>query len=109
MSAREARDRVPSQETLTRSPFRASRKIYVPGTLHPDLRVPMREISQSPTRTRGGLEENPPVVVYDTSGPFSDPEVAIDPRQGIPRLREDWIEARGDTLRMELQTSHYGQ
>jgi phosphomethylpyrimidine synthase len=109
MSAREARDRVPSQETLTRSPFRASRKIYVPGTLHPDLRVPMREISQSPTRTRSGLEENPPVVVYDTSGPFSDPEVAIDPRQGIPRLREDWIEARGDTLRMELQTSHYGQ
>lgn len=63
----------------------ASRKIYVPGERHPDLRVPMREIEVSPSA------KEPPVRVYDTSGPYSDPAVTIDIRAGLPPLRESWI------------------
>ena len=74
-----------------------SRRIYVAGK-QAGVRVPFREISQSPTRNiRNELEENPPVRVYDTSGPWGDPSQHCDVRQGLPRLREDWIAARGDT------------
>ncbi|QKO20417.1 phosphomethylpyrimidine synthase ThiC [Rhodoferax sp. BAB1] len=73
--------------TLTREPLPASRKIYVPGT-RPDLRVPMREITQS---------NGEQVLVYDTSGPYTDPQADIDVRRGLPALRQGWIEARGDT------------
>ncbi len=68
----------------------ASRKIYVPGERHPDLRVPMREIEVSPSANE------PPVRVYDTSGPYTDPAVAIDIRAGLPPLRESWIRSRSD-------------
>ncbi|MFO0006301.1 MAG: phosphomethylpyrimidine synthase ThiC, partial [bacterium] len=87
----------PPAPALSREPFPGSRKVHVPGLLHPDLRVPMREISQSPTRTRAGLAPNPPLTVYDTSGPFTDPDVAIDPRRGLPRPLAPFIEARGDS------------
>ena len=59
----------------------ASRKVFVPGERHPDLRVPMREIEVSP------MAKEPPVRVYDTSGPYTDPAVAIDIRVGLPPLR----------------------
>ncbi|RMF82686.1 MAG: phosphomethylpyrimidine synthase ThiC [Nitrospirae bacterium] len=63
----------------------------------PGVRVPMREIALSPTRRAdGSLEPNPPVVVYDTSGPYTDPEVEIDLRRGLPPIRRDWILGRGD-------------
>jgi phosphomethylpyrimidine synthase len=92
-----ARDRVPVEmDTITRTPFPASRKVYVPGTLHPDVRVPMREISLHPTATAKGPIANPPVTVYDTSGPFSDPSVDLDLRRGLARVRRAWILARGD-------------
>ncbi len=68
----------------------ASRKIYVPGERYPDLRVPLREIEVSPSA------KEPPVRVYDTSGPYTDPAVTIDIRAGLPPLREAWIRARGD-------------
>ena len=91
---------VPTTATgLTRDPFPASKKIYVPGVLHPDVRVPMRQIDLSPTRAAqtGGAEEvNEPCVVYDTSGPYTDPQVEIDVRRGLAPLRLPWIEARGD-------------
>jgi phosphomethylpyrimidine synthase len=77
---------------ITTGPIRGSRKIYVPGKIHPFLRVPMREILQTPTRSRA----NPPVVVYDPSGPYTDPDVAIDVTKGLPRFREPWIRQRGD-------------
>ncbi len=76
-------------------PFPASRKVYVPGS-RPDVRVPMREITLTPTSGRFGQEENPPVRVYDTSGPYTDPAVRTDVRQGLPPLRRPWILERGD-------------
>ncbi|RMG31366.1 MAG: phosphomethylpyrimidine synthase ThiC [Gammaproteobacteria bacterium] len=89
-------------------PFPNSRKIYETGS-RPDLRVGMREILQSPTRTRTGVEENPPIPVYDTSGPYTDPEVEIDLRKGLPPLREAWIRERGDTEELPGPTSAYGR
>src|SRR5690625_6974282 len=76
-------------------PFTGSRKIYVTGS-RPDLRVPMREISLADTPTEFGGEKNAPLRVYDTSGPYTDPEVSIDLRGGLPDLRTAWIEERGD-------------
>lgn len=78
----------PSTLDITRGPLPASRKIYVAGTLHPHIRVPMREI---------GLEDpkQPSLTVYDASGPFTD-DIALDIMQGLPKTRLDWITARGD-------------
>src|SRR5687768_14164399 len=78
-------------------PLPASRKVYVTGT-RPDVRVPMREITQSDTSAGFGEEKNPPLFVYDTSGPYTDPGARIDIRAGLPALRERWIEARADTI-----------
>src|SRR5688500_12462086 len=88
--------------------FPASRKIYVEGT-RPDVRVPMREITLESTQTLNGVEENPPVVVYDTSGPWTDPSMTIDARKGLPALRDGWIEERGDTERLDGPSSGYGR
>jgi phosphomethylpyrimidine synthase len=74
-----------------------SRKVYVTGKLHADLRVPFREIALAPTKTFDGtMEENEPVRVYDTSGPWSDPDFDGDVEQGLPPLRAKWIRDRGD-------------
>ena len=81
-----------------------SQKIYVAGST-PDIRVPMREIACSPTRTETGFESNPSVTVYDTSGVYQDPDVAIDLLEGLPPLRAPWIEARGDTEQLAGPTS----
>jgi len=89
-------------------PLPGSRKVYIEGS-RPDLRVPFREISLSPTKTSGADEENPPLLVYDTSGPYSDPEAEIDLRRGLPELRRAWIEERGDTERLDGPTSDYGR
>jgi phosphomethylpyrimidine synthase len=77
-------------------PLPNSRKIYVTGS-RADLRVPMREISQADTDTAFGGEKNPPIYVYDCSGPYSDPQATIDIRQGLPALRAQWIAERGDS------------
>jgi phosphomethylpyrimidine synthase len=74
-----------------------SRRVYVQGELHPEVRVPFREISQAPTKNlRGELEPNEPLRVYDTSGPWGDADVTLDPVQGLPPLRDGWIRRRGD-------------
>jgi phosphomethylpyrimidine synthase len=90
------------------APFPNSRKIYVEGS-RPDIRVPMREISQSPTPDGFGGEVNPPLFVYDTSGPYTDPAVAIDVRSGLDTPRLPWIVERGDTEQLEGPSSAYGQ
>src|SRR3546814_13885043 len=77
-------------------PFAKSGKVYVEGS-RPDVRVPFREISLSDTPSAFGAEKNPPVVVYATSGPYTDPSINIDIRDGLPALRAKWIEERGDT------------
>ncbi|MCO5760846.1 MAG: phosphomethylpyrimidine synthase ThiC [Chromatiaceae bacterium] len=94
-------------EAVTR-PFARSRKIYVQGS-RPDLRVPMREVSQTPTQTQRGPEENPPIYVYDTSGPYTDPKARIDLLAGLPDLRGPWIEERGDTELLTAPSSTYGR
>jgi phosphomethylpyrimidine synthase len=77
-------------------PFTGSQKIYVQGS-RPDIQVPMREITLADTGTDFGGEKNPPVRVYDTSGPYTDPNVKIDLRTGLNALRTAWIEERNDT------------
>jgi len=90
-------------------PFPNSTKIYVQGS-RPDIRVPMREIAQSATHNLDGseAESNPPITVYDTSGPFTDPAVNIDLMKGMPEVRSAWIEERGDTEILSGPTSEYG-
>src|SRR6266542_6253831 len=79
-----------------------SKKIYVSGKLHADVRVPLREISLAPTKSMNGeTEANEPVRVCDTSGPWGDPSVTLDPVQGLPPLRRDWILKRGDVDEIE--------
>jgi phosphomethylpyrimidine synthase len=89
-------------------PFPNSNKIFVEGS-RPDLRVPMREIAQSDTPASFGVEKNPPIVVYDTSGPYTDPAASIDIRAGLPPLRAGWIEERGDTVMLAEPSSAYGR
>lgn len=89
-------------------PFAKSRKIYVEGS-RPDIRVPFREISLSDTPSAFGADKNPPVVVYDTSGPYTDPDVSIDIRNGLPALRAGWIAERNDTEQLDGPTSKFGQ
>ena len=88
--------------------FPGSRKIYVEGS-RPDIRVPMREITLSDTHVGDDVEKNPPVTVYDTSGPYTDPHAEIDIRKGLAPLRETWIEERGDTELLEGLSSDYGR
>ena len=88
--------------------FPNSRKIYVEGS-RPDLRVPMREISLNDTPLTVGVEHNPAVVVYDTSGPYTDPQANIDVRKGLASVRGAWIDERGDTEILEQISSEYGR
>jgi len=89
-------------------PFPRSRKVYVEGS-RPDIRVPMREISLHDTPTDFGGETNAPVLVYDTSGPYTDSNVIIDVRKGLADVRSAWIDARGDTERLGGLSSNFGQ
>ena len=89
-------------------PFPRSQKVYVQGS-RPDILVPMREISLDVTPTDFGGEINAPVMVYDTSGPYTDPKVIIDVRKGLGDVRSPWIEARGDTERLPGLSSNFGQ
>ncbi|WP_096435036.1 phosphomethylpyrimidine synthase ThiC [Alteribacter populi] len=78
------------------SNFSGSKKVYLEGS-KPDIQVPMREIALEPTTGSFGEENNPPLRVYDTSGPYTDPNYAVDFKKGLPLLRKQWIEERGDT------------
>ncbi|HEY0634032.1 MAG TPA: phosphomethylpyrimidine synthase ThiC, partial [Gammaproteobacteria bacterium] len=88
-------------------PFPKSQKQYVTGS-RADLRVPVRVVEQSDTQTSGAPEKNPPIYIYDTSGPYTDPQASIDLLKGLPALREKWIEERGDTEFLSGPTSEYG-
>jgi len=90
------------------APLPASQKIYVQGS-RADIRVPMREITQSETPASFGAERNPPLAVYDTSGPYTDPAAKIDIRRGLPALRAAWITERNDTTELDGPTSGYGR
>jgi len=94
------------------TPLPNSRKVYLQDPAfktRDDVRVPMREITQSDTPTGMGGEKNPPIYVYDCSGPYTDPAVKIDVRDGLAPLRGKWIEDRNDTEQLEGMTSEYGR
>lgn len=103
------KNQIPQQEVITTTPISGSKKIHVKGTLH-DISVAMREIILSPTKLASGkTETNPPVTVYDTSGPYTDESVKVDIRSGLPRLREQWIMDRNDTITLDTISSEYGK
>ena len=94
--------------------YPSSKKVYLKGHIYNDLRVGAREVELTPTVSKSAdgtvcREENAPVMLYDTSGPYSDPAVKIDVRQGLPRLRTPWIEERGDVLQLQELSSLYGR
>ncbi|MGH1462800.1 MAG: phosphomethylpyrimidine synthase ThiC [Neptuniibacter sp.] len=89
-------------------PFPKSRKVYVEGS-RSDIRVPMREISLDDTPTDMGGEQNDPLYVYDTSGPYTDPEATIDVRKGLQPVRATWIAERADTEQLDGLSSEYGR
>ncbi|OPB88096.1 phosphomethylpyrimidine synthase ThiC [Elizabethkingia miricola] len=96
-------------KTITQTSLPNSKKVYIDGQLFP-IKVAMREITLSPTKlSSGGIEVNPPVTVYDTSGPYTDDQAVIDVRKGLPRIREQWILDRGDIEVLEGITSEYGK
>jgi phosphomethylpyrimidine synthase len=99
-----------SAATLTTAPFPASRKIHVSGA-HPGVRVPMREISLSPTKSMNGGAPTPnePITIYDTSGPYTDPSVTIDARAGLAPLRRQWVLDRADVEELPDVSSQYGR
>ena len=113
MKAKQARIDEVKLGTITCDPFPASQKIYVPGNIHPSIRVPLRQVSQTPTRQRGGAEKdvtlNPPVTLYDTSGPYTDLSVAIDIRRGLSPIRIDWIRDCNDVEDLAQVSSRYGK
>jgi len=104
-------EKLPSSASISRDAFPNSKKIYINGSLHDDVRVPMREIRLSPTTDvfKNIVEENPPVTVYDTSGPYTDENATIDILKGLPRIREKWISARRDSNILEHVSSVYGR
>jgi len=98
-----------TSQNITQTPFPNSKKVFVPGTLYP-IQVAMRQIQLSSTKLSNGQEEfNPPVTVYDTSGPYTDENTAIDIRKGLPRLREQWILDRNDVVQLDGISSEYGR
>ncbi len=95
------------------STYPNSEKIYVQGTIHPEVKVGMRKVKQYPTVTINGgkrhEEPNDDIVLYDTSGPYTDPAIEIDLYKGLPRTRLAWIQSRGDTEELAEITSEYGR
>ncbi|MGL4704404.1 MAG: phosphomethylpyrimidine synthase ThiC, partial [Raoultella sp.] len=98
-------------DTLEGSAFPNSQRIYIQGS-QDDIRVPMREIQLSPTLIGGGkenprYEDNEAIPVYDTSGPYGDPNIPIDVHQGLAKLRQPWIDARNDSEPLSHRSSAY--
>jgi phosphomethylpyrimidine synthase len=102
-------EKIPGAEVISRTPFPNSKKVYVKGEQY-DIQVAMREVSLGDTLSNGKVvHSNPPVTIYDTSGPYTDPNIEIDVRKGIPRLRERWILQRGDIEQLYEISSEYGR
>ena len=101
-------DRIDQLDTSAQKHFPNSRKVYVEGS-RPDLQVPMREITLTSTQTESGVEGNPPIRVYDSSGIYSDADCEIDLRAGLPSLRAPWILERGDSEQLKSPSSDFGK
>lgn len=104
----EKEEQLPRKESITRTPFAGSVKIYVPGKIH-DIQVAMREVNVDDAAIKGPGGCGSVVTVYDTSGPYSDPAIDIDVYKGLPRLREKWILKRGDVEQLTDLSSDFGK
>ena len=103
-------EKQPGEQTISRAPFPASKKVFVKGQIH-EIEVAMREVSLSDTQLHGRFgetEPNAPVTLYDTSGPYTDTSVEIDIKKGLSRLRKTWISDRGDVEQLDHISSDYG-
>ena len=103
------KDTAPKEGTISRNPFPNSKKIYVQGDIHPNIQVAMREIALSDTKDAmtGTLTPNESVTVYDTSGPYTDPNKDIDIHKGIEPIRKQWILDRNDVEELNQFSSKY--
>jgi len=102
-------EKTPAQQTISTGAISGSRKIYVEGKLH-NIKVAMREIVLSPTKLANGkTEANAPVTVYDTGGAFTDDNITIDIKKGLPRIREQWILDRNDVEQLDSVSSDFGK
>ncbi len=101
-------EKISQLDTSSTEHYPNSQKIYIDGS-RPDIRVPMREINLTATVTEGGVEENPAIRVYDSSGPYSDSAAEIDLRRGLPPIRQAWIEDREDTESLQQASSTFGR
>jgi len=104
------KDNAPKEEVISRAPFPCSKKVFVSGELH-DVKVAMREVSLEDTNDSFNNKKttNAPVTIYDTSGPYTDPNIEIDIKKGLPLVRDEWIRNRGDVEELDGQTSEYGR
>ncbi len=104
------KDNAPKEEVISRAPFPCSKKVFVRGELH-DVKVAMREVSLEDTNDSFNNKKttNAPVTIYDTSGPYTDPNIEIDIKKGLPLVRDEWIRNRGDVEELDGQTSEYGR
>ncbi|MAC66160.1 MAG: phosphomethylpyrimidine synthase ThiC [Flavobacteriaceae bacterium] len=104
-------NQLPREEAISRTPFPNSEKIYVRGQLHENVNVPMRKINLDDTldKFNGIRTPNEPVLVYDTSGAYTDPNVEIDVRRGLKPIRQQWIAAREDVQQLSRLSSEYGR
>ncbi len=103
-------EKTPGHEAISKTPFPASKKIYVQGNLHKNIQVAMREVTLSDTKINGKVhQKNEPVTIYDTSGPYTDPNISIDVKKGLPKLRQEWILERGDVEQLGDISSEYGK
>lgn len=100
-------------ETKNDKPYAQREKVYLNGNIYPDIRVGMQRVNLTPTVTvedgKRCVSPNAPVLIYDTSGPFSDPAIQVDLKKSLPRMREPWITARGDVEQLDGPTSDYGR
>ncbi|PCH74373.1 MAG: phosphomethylpyrimidine synthase ThiC [Flavobacteriaceae bacterium] len=103
------KDSAPKKGSITRNPFPSSKKIYVSGTIYPEIKVAMREIALADTLNSltGKKVANEPITVYDTSGPYTDPSIEIDIHKGIKKLRSSWITSRGDVEQLTAFSSDF--
>ena len=104
------KEKLPSQEKITKTPFPASKKVFVKGEIH-DINVAMRENTLEDTQDNFNKtnSKNAPVTVYDTSGPYTDPNAKIDVKKGLEPVRQSWILDRGDVEELESISSDYGK
>ncbi len=103
------KDNLKINSVITKGPIPGSKKTYIQGKIY-DIRVAMRQIDLSPTICKDGIvKKNNPVIVYDTSGPYTDPDKDIDVNKGLPGIRKNWIHSKGDVCEQSLLSSSYSK